>query len=244
LEKTNSTRQSIVDNVLKKAGKILIEKDKVIIIEGDYHEGVIGLASGKITEKLFRPSIVISKRESISKASARSIEGFDIIRAIKETKLIIEGGGHPMAAGFSIDTNKIEEFKLKINEIANKSIPNSLLEKKLNIDLEIDFKHITYSLLDLLENFEPLGYKNTQPVFLTKNIIVKDLKKMGSKGNHLKLILKSNNEEFETVLFNSENFEQLKKGDILNIVYSLERNVWNGISKIQLFLKDFSLVNC
>jgi len=151
LNQTNLERQKIVEDVLKRTLTEVDEKQKIIVIHGEYHEGVIGLASGRVTERLYKPSIIISKGEKISKASARSIAGFNIMEAIKETGLILEGGGHPMAAGFSIESTKIKEFRLKINEIGNKLLTDEVLERKLKIDFLIQYfkqyKNLYISLL-------------------------------------------------------------------------------------------------
>jgi single-stranded-DNA-specific exonuclease len=235
LNETNTKRQKIVDDVLTKTLE-KVSKDKIIVISGDYHEGVIGLASGKITEKFYRPSVVLSENNEISKASARSISGFNIIEAIKETKLILEGGGHPMAAGFSIETKKIEEFRQIINKISDEKLTDDVLERKLKIDLEIDFENITKKLIDDLKKFEPTGQENYSPVFVTKEALVEQVKPVGNEGKHLKLKLKKNNISFDAIWFGATT--TLEVGDKIDVAYSVEENVWNNKTSIQLKVKD------
>jgi single-stranded-DNA-specific exonuclease len=236
LNDTNIERQKIVDDVLTQVLKQVQDNDKVVVISGDYHEGVIGLASGKITEKFFRPSIVLSVNGETSKASARSIAGFNIIEAIKETELILEGGGHPMAAGFSIETTKIEEFRIKINKLAEKSLTEEVLERKLKVDMEIGFSQINENLVEELKKFEPAGQANYSPVFMSSNVLIKEVKPVGTEGKHLKLKLEQNGIVLDGIWFNSQ--YKVHSTEYIDIAYTVEENVWNNKTTIQLKIKD------
>lgn len=236
LNDTNIQRQKVVDEVLIKVLKQVQDTEKVIVISGEYHEGVIGLASGKITEKLYKPSIVLSTNGEISKASARSVSGFNIIEAIKATDLILEGGGHPMAAGFSIETSKIEEFRLKINKISDSKLTDEILERKLKIDLEINFEVINNKLVENLKKIEPVGQGNYSPVFVSKNIKVIESKTVGSDSKHLKLKLEQNGIKFDAIWFN--NTQILEINNKYDIAYTIEENIWNNKTSIQLKVKD------
>jgi single-stranded-DNA-specific exonuclease len=238
LNETNIERQKIVDEVLIKALE-KVNEDKIIVISGKYHEGVIGLASGKITEKFYRPSIVLSENKDISKASARSIFGFNIIEAIKKTGLIIEGGGHPMAAGFSIETKKISDFRSKINKLSKNKLTDEILEKKLKIDLEINFESINDALLKELKELEPTGYGNSSPIFVSKNVEIKEIKPVGSEGKHLKLKLYQNGIKFDAIYFGgSTNSQKLIANCVVNCAYTIEENIWNNKTSIQLKIRD------
>ncbi|MDP3917774.1 MAG: single-stranded-DNA-specific exonuclease RecJ [Candidatus Woesebacteria bacterium] len=239
LNETNSKRQKIVDEVLTKVLKQVQGNDKIIVISGKYHEGVIGLASGKITEKFYRPSIVLSENKDTSKASARSIFGFNIIEAIKETGLIIEGGGHPMAAGFSIETNKISDFRFKINELSKNKLTDEILEKKLYIDLEISFDQITKELVEEIKKFGPVGVGNAQPTFVSKNVEIKEIKKVGQEGKHLKLKLSQNGIVFDAIWFNNNQSPIINNQ--YNIVYEIDENIWNNKTSIQLKIRDIKI---
>lgn len=238
LNDTNIERQKIVEDVVFRTLREVKVDDRVIVIDGKYHEGVIGLASGRVTEKYYKPSIVLSVGEKISKASARSIFGFNIIEAIKETGLILEGGGHPMAAGFSIETVKISEFRTKINEIGNRLLTDEILERKLKIDLEINFETINQDLLDRLKKFEPLGNGNYSPVFFTEKVKVLESKVVGHEGTHLKLKVSSGDKIFDAIAFGMGKDKKIKIKDEINIAFSIEENIWNGKSSIQLKIKD------
>lgn len=236
LNETNIRRQKVVDEMLTQILKQVQDDDKIIVISGNYHEGVIGLASGKITEKFYRPSIVLSENNDISKASARSIYGFNIIEAIKETGLILEGGGHPMAAGFSIETTKISDFRIKINELSKDKLTDEILSKKLKIDLEINFESINKNLVEELKQFEPTGQGNYSPVFVSKNVKVVEAKPVGQEGKHLKLKLSQNDIKFDAIWFN--NNQSPISNNRYNIAYAIEENVWNNKTSIQLKIRD------
>lgn len=236
LNNTNIERQKVVEDVLTQVLKQVQDNDKIIVIEGDYHEGVIGLASGKVTEKYYKPSIVLSVNGDVSKASARSISGFNIIEAIKETELILEGGGHPMAAGFSIYTEKIEEFKQKINKISQEKLTDEILERKLKIDLELTFDSINEELVEELKKFEPSGQGNYSPVFMSSKVLVKEAKPVGQEGKHLKLKLEQNGEVFDAIWFGATN--KLNINDIVDAAYAVEENVWNNKTSLQLKIRD------
>lgn len=237
LNKTNIERQKIVDEVLIKTLE-KVSTDKIIVISGNYHEGVIGLASGKITEKFYRPSIVLSENGDVSKASARSIAGFNIIEAIKETGFILEGGGHPMAAGFSIETNKISDFRIKINKLAQKTLTQEILERNLKIDMEISFEQINTQLIEELKKFEPVGQGNYSLVFTSTNVEIKEVKPVGVEGKHLKLKLEQDGKVIDAIWFNATNPQSLIPNHFLSVAYSVEENVWNNKTTIQLKVKD------
>lgn len=238
----NRERQDIVEKVVANAltktnGEI---PNIIVLADENYHEGVIGLAASRLAEKFYRPSIVISKKKDISKASARSIAGFNIIEAIRELKeLYIEGGGHPMAAGFSIKTQNIGIFTERINDISKKTLTDEILQKKILIDCEVDFDLVNKKLLSNFKSFEPTGAGNPRPVFLTKDVEVVDAKVIGKDKKHLKLKLKNNEQILDSIYFNGgEIYSNLKPGSKINVVYNIGENTWNGLVSIQLQVKD------
>lgn len=236
---TNSERQKIVEEVVFLARKNVTD-EKIIVIAGEnYHEGVIGLAAGRLVEEFYRPAIVLSTKGEISKASARSISGFSIIEAIRAVSLHLEGGGHPMAAGFSIETKKIDRFIKEINRYADKLLTPELLEKKLRIDCEVGFNQLNYDLLDKLNQFEPTGLGNPGATFLTKQVELVDAKPVGREARHLKLKLKQDEHIFDSIFFGGgEMYSKLTSSQKVDIVYSLEDNSWNGYKNLQLKVKD------
>ena len=243
--KTNRERQKIVEGVVIHALGQAQDKltDRTIIVAGEYHEGVIGLAAAKLVEEYYRPAIVLSKGKMISKASARSISGFNIIEAIhKMDSLIIGGGGHPMAAGFTIETENIEVFMQQFEEVSRPLLTDDILIKRLKIDLELDFGLIDKNLVDLLTKFEPHGIGNFTPIFMTKEVRLVDSRTVGNESKHLKLTLEKGGRIFPAIAFGmGELYGKLKPEQKIDVAYNLENNVWNGNESLQLKIKDIKI---
>jgi single-stranded-DNA-specific exonuclease len=246
--RTNTERQKIVDEVVAHARnsyKDIGQQFVIVLAHESYHEGVIGLAAAKLVEEFYRPAIVLSKKGDIAKASARSISGFNIIEAIRKLdSLYIEGGGHPMAAGFSIETKNIEKFTKEINKIAKKLITKELLQRKVKIDLELKFKEISAELVERVKEFEPAGLGNPSPTFVSRKVEMADVKTVGRDAKHLKLKLRQDEQAFDSIFFGGgENFSKLNPGSKIDIAYQVEENVWNGYTNIQLKIKDIKILD-
>ncbi len=246
LNRVNLERQKIVEEVVLNArnsvGDVTLRK-VIVIASESYHEGVIGLAAGKLVEEFYRPAIVLSKKGEISKASARSVSGFNIIEAIRKLDdLILEGGGHPMAAGFSIKTALIEDFSKRIDEIAGPLLTEEILARKLRIDMELNFNQINEELVSAIKEFEPTGLGNPGPVFSTDHVEVVEAKLVGRDSKHVKFKLKKENKVFDGIAFGAGGiYSKLSSDSKIDIAYSLEENVWNGNKSLQLKIKDLKL---
>lgn len=243
LSKTNLERQKIVDEVVLHARSLVTDdfSQKVIILAHEsYHEGVIGLAAGKLVEEFHRPAIVISKGKDIAKASARSIPGFNIIENLRKLdKFLQGGGGHPMAAGFSIALSDIDIFSQKFQKISGPLLTDEILERKLKADMELGFKSLDMKLEESLEEFAPFGLGNPSPVFVTRNVKVIEAKTVGREMKHLKLVLRHKDRVFGAIGFNLGNLlSELSKDKQIDIAYNLEKNVWNNSVELQLKIKD------
>lgn len=240
LGRINFDRQKIVDEVVLHARKKVDNQKIIVLAHESYHEGVIGLAASRLVEEFYRPAIVISQKDDISKASARSISGFNIIEAIRQLEdFYLEGGGHPMAAGFSIETSKIEIFSQKINEIADKILTDEILEKKLKVDCEINFEEINLELVEMIKQFEPFGLGNPTPTFATSEVEVSDIRTVGQGAKHLKLKLKQDEQIFDAIYFGGgEFYSKLSPGSKIDIAYQIEEDTWNNHKSLQLKIKD------
>jgi len=246
LGKVNSRRQKIVEKALVHARRLLAKKKnrKIVILADDsYHEGVIGLMASEIVEELNRPTIVIAKGRKISKASARSIPKFNLIKFLRsEEALLEELGGHSMAAGFSLMTNKIDKFCQKIEKKAARLLTKELLMPISKIDLELDFAKINYLLAEKLKQFEPVGIANPTPTFLTKDLCVLDARVVGRDGKHLKLKLEKEGKAFWAIAFGlGDYFPKIRPDKKIDVVYSLELNEWNGDINVELKIKDIKI---
>ena len=245
LGRTNRERQRVVEEVVLHAMRLAQGKlaRGTIVIAGDYHEGVIGLAASKLVEEFYRPAIVLSKGQKISKASARSISGFNIIESIRKLdNITLGGGGHPMAAGFSIETDKIEIFSQKFEEITSPLLTDEILTRKLKIDAEIDFGVLSLELADKLSEFEPTGIGNSTPTFATYGVGIIDARTVGNDGKHLKLTLEKGDKKFGAIAFGKgEMFPKLSSNKKIDIAYNITADAWNGNKSLQLKVKDIQM---
>lgn len=246
---TNRERQLLTQKTARQAIdslKLEGQSSKLIFVAHEsYNQGIIGLVAGKLVEEFYRPAIVISLGEIYSKASARSISGFNIIEAIRaQADLLVDAGGHPMAAGFTVETVKIEELKKRLSEAAEKEINEEILAKILKIDLEIPIEAISLSLWEKVQMLAPFGLGNPEPVLATE-AVVEDFRLVGMGGKHLKLTLSGTLEaEKKKTFFGAIAFgqgflaEKLVFGEKVKVAFTLSLNEWNGEKKLELKIKD------
>lgn len=248
LSDTNIQRQQFTSEALldakDKAKKKLMNK-LLFIADSQYKEGVIGLVAGRLVEEFYLPSIVISKGKIYSKASVRSVKGFNIIEFLRQASdLLVDVGGHPMAAGFTVETQKLDQLEQKLYKLSAKLINKDHLERVLNIDLELPADFINFKIYDLAQTLKPFGMANPEPTFLTKNLIIESLRVIGKDGKHLKLNLKSKDSNFwiEAIAFGMGELNSLKIGDEIDIVYTIDVNEWNGNKRLQLKVRDIKVI--
>jgi len=246
ISETNRKRQVLTidttTEVINKVRKTIGNKKIIFIGDEEYNQGIIGLVAGKLVEEFYLPAIVVSKGKTLSKASARSIKGFNIVEFIRDcSDFLIDVGGHPMAAGFTVETGKIFLVKKKMEKLAEKMITADLLSKEMVIDSEISLQIINLELIAELEKLAPFGPANPTPGFLTKNLIIDSMRLVGSDGRHLKLSLRDSKTEtkIEAIAFNlGKKAEELKAEDRVDVVYTISVNEWNGNRSPQLKIKD------
>jgi len=230
-----------------------VTKKIIFIGHESYNPGVIGLVAGKLVEQFYRPAIVLSIGETHAKASVRSIAGVNIIEFLRSLpEMYVNIGGHPMAAGFTVEVGKMELLQSKLEALADTHITDDLLQRSLSIDCELDLSAITPELFLSLQQLAPFGMGNPEPVFATRGVVVDGIKIMGREGKHVRLRIKSqesrikNNGEkvFEAIGFGmAEIAKDIKVGDSIDIAYSITENTWNGKTKLELRLKDIQVNN-
>ena len=250
LHDLNLKRRDIENKVLLDAiDKADKEKKNNIIVlhSNDWHEGIIGIIASRIVDLYNKPCIVISAQKDIAKGSARSVQGFDIGLAIikaKQKNLIIKGGGHAMAGGFSIEVKNIDIFKFEINHLFNK------IDTKLNNDLLIDLALSPQALDDnfikYIEMLEPFGSSNKEPVLMLNNIEVSKANIV--KKSHIKCFFKTIDRYIDVMSFNSvgkpigEYLLNAKKSRF-DVVCKASLNYWNNRQNLQLILLDLKVLN-
>jgi single-stranded-DNA-specific exonuclease len=265
LEVTNKERQFMLKDSKQHAIAVVNARSTVgkllIVADASYAQGIIGLIAGKLVEEFYRPAIVLSIGETHSKASVRSVSGFNIIEFLRmHADHFVNVGGHPMAAGFTIETSKLTALQEMLEKKAEEILTDDLLIKTVKIDCELPFSAITKEVYDGIQRLSPFGMGNPEPVFATKGVTVDDIRIMGKEGTHLKLTLSqsviSNDSErsrdFSTSSRNdkrSVSFEavgfgmgalavEIHKGDTISVAYAIDENTWNGNTKLQLKIKD------
>ena len=216
------------------------EKDKTCIILGheDWHHGIIGIVSSKVTEMYFKPSILICFEGDEGKGSGRSIPGFDLHEALMKCSDTIEKfGGHSMAIGITVKKDKFEELKQEFEEYA-KSCNISEIVPVVQIDEEVNLKDICMEDVRSLKLLEPFGEANKMPIFLFKNLKINSIRAL-SEGKHLKLNLKSDSYMIDAIGFNmGELVNQYLLDDKVDVVGSLDINSFNGNENMQITIKD------
>ncbi len=238
LSSANLERQKMTVIAIDQARILVDPKKKIhVLYSEEWAAGIIGLVAGKIAEEFNRPAIAISVGKEISKGSARSIEGVNIVELIRRSSdLLLSIGGHPGAAGFSIETINIEVFRKKMEEVMI-DLPEGS-EKVLQIDAKLTSNQITKSLIKELEILEPFGFKNPKPLFLLNQARISDIKTVGA-GKHLKF----RSDDIDAIAFSMGNLnKELKDGQLIDLVFTPELNVYSGSEKVQLKIKDLKSV--
>ncbi len=250
LGSTNRKRQELTISAFEHARlKIINLKSQIpnllFIADKSYQQGVIGLVAGRLVEEFYHPAIVLSVGEKYSKASARSISGFNIIEFVRRASdLLIDAGGHPMAAGFTVETSKIAILEKKLEELTVTLLNTKKLERILIIDTQISLKDITNNFYNNLQELSPFGIGNPKPTFLSKNISVEDMKVVGADGKHLALKLGQSGIFLEAIGFNlGVRAEEIEIGEKIDIIYTIEQDTWSGSTRLKLRIKDFRKIN-
>jgi len=243
LNKYNKDRQEIERKIFEQALDMIEEKNKsdnnvIILGHDDWHHGVIGIVSSKITEIYFKPSILICFEGKEGKGSGRSIPGFDLYTAISNCSNNIERyGGHEMAVGLSLNREKFEFFKKEFEEYANKKNIKEIMPI-IYIDNQINEKEMNMNTIEQLKLLEPFGEANKKPLFTYKALKIDSIRSL-SEGRHLKLTLKDKNNTIYAIGFNMGNLvNDYLIGDKVDIVGYLELNQFNGKNTIQINLED------
>ena len=248
----NKERQILEGDLLKKILNIDYEHNlhPVVILHGEnWHEGIIGIIAARVKEKFNKPTIVISSNFGTGKGSARSIYGFDIgsiIIGAVQNGLLIKGGGHKMAAGFTIDMKKIEEFKEFVYRKFKSVNINLEDKKKYFFDVEIAPSAVNLDFFDKINLLSPFGSGNTEPKFLIQNLKAVNSKIVGEK--HIKSVLiGSDSSTLKTICFNCIETELssylLKKNTKnFNIVGKLSLNEWRGQKNVEFIIDDISVI--
>ncbi len=232
----NDQRKQLTLDGLNKARQLYKDQQTsplVVINSKDFIPGIIGLIAGKISEEFGVSAIVISEGEAISKGSARAANGLNIVEAIRgQIDLLVDVGGHQGAAGFTIETSKIAQFKANLQNIDFGSM--EVCDPLLKIDAQVSLKDVTKELISRINLLEPFGLDNPNVVLASKALKVDELRLVGD-GKHIQLVV----DGIKAIAFNmGDVYPLLKKGQLINLAYVPEIDNFNGNEKMQLRVKD------
>lgn len=237
---TNRERQDLVEAAVEQAMSMVDSKDKVLFVySNDWEEGIIGLIAGKLAQEFYRPTIVLTKSDGYCKASVRSIPSIDITQFLRDLEdYFIDLGGHAAAAGFSIKTEKMDEFKEALTRKADAEITDIMLKREMRVDVECPIELLTFNLVEKMEQLEPFGIGNKNPVFLTSGHI-QDIILMGSLKQHARILFKTHSDDpsdqfIEGIFFNGADEVMKYKNKSINFTCSVYKDSWNGKSSRKL----------
>jgi single-stranded-DNA-specific exonuclease len=222
--------ESSSDNLLRKS---------TVLYKSDWHKGVIGIVASRLTEKYYRPTVILTHTNGHIAGSARSVIGFDLYEALSECSDLLEQfGGHKYAAGLTMREENISLFQQRFEDVVQKTIKPEMLQQEVSIDLEINLQHIDSKLYRLLKQFEPFGPQNEAPVFMTRQVrIIGSANIVGN--NHLKFtISQGDSPGFDCIAFGlAEYFDYIQNQNAFDICYTIEENNWRGKKNLQLNIK-------
>lgn len=248
IEIFNTSRRTVEQEITQEALTQIEENNEhnrvtTVVYASHWHKGVIGIVASRLIETYYRPTLVFTRAsEGVLAASARSVHGFDVYKAIEACSAhIIQFGGHKYAAGVTLKENEYEAFKKAFDAEVKKTIMPEQKERVLDVDAALSFDAISPKLLRLLKQMEPFGPENRSPVFFAKGITDRGSAKLiGNDKTHLKARLsqgKSN--PIDAIGFGlGSSIHLLKSGSPLQVAFALEENTWQGNVSLQLRIKD------
>ena len=226
--------QEVIDKIEKG------EKDKpcIVLADKNWHHGVIGIVSSKVTEMYYKPSILICLEDGEGKGSGRSISGFDLHDALTKCDTYIDRfGGHSMAIGISVKEENFDKFKNQFEEYVDNTNIKELIPI-IKVDEEINSRDMNVNVVNDLNKLEPFGEANKMPVFMYRNLRINSIRAL-SEGKHLKLTLKDEGLVIDAIGFNMGHLvDEYLLGDKVDVLGNLEINSFNGRESVQINLKD------
>ena len=232
----NITEQALA---LIDADAELIARKTTVVYNAQWHKGVIGIVASRLTEKYYRPTIVMTQSNGYAAGSARSVLGFDLYEALLECSDLLEQfGGHKYAAGLTIKTENIPAFQQKFEEVVARTIPEELLIQSISIDAELKLDQISAKFYRILKQFEPFGPQNMAPIFVSRNVYTYGSASTAGE-KHLKMSVHQDNKTyFNCIGFGlSEYLPLINNGMAFDICYTIEENTWMNKTALQLNIK-------
>ena len=242
LSQLNQERRRITLETQERARQLALEAaDKAPLLFAaapDFPAGIVGLAASRLVDEFYRPAIVVEMGERVSRGSCRSIPEFSIINALDEcADLLTQHGGHAAAAGFTISNKHLDTLAGRLRRLASEQLAGAELTPILSVDTEIELSQLSWELRQELDQLEPCGYANPHPLFLSRNVQVKNQRTVGNNGQHLKLWFSDGQTTWDSIAFRQGEWAG-KLPDRVDIVYHLQVNEWNEQRRLQLNIQD------
>ncbi len=247
LDNQNRERQKITREIQDRAELIALAEDPDALLlfaaDPEFNPGVVGLAASRLNERYYRPAIVAHIGDEFTRGSCRSIPEFHITNALDKCKDLIERhGGHAAAAGFTVRNENLPELVENLRAIAFEELSDKDLRKVMHADLEIQLSDLIPEILEQLDLLQPTGYGNPQANFVSRELKVIDYRLVGRDGAHLKLIVSDGWITYDAIAF-GQGYWQTEMPMFVDLMYTFEKNEFNGKENLQLNVKDIKPSN-
>ncbi|HOA18862.1 MAG TPA: single-stranded-DNA-specific exonuclease RecJ [Sedimentibacter sp.] len=242
LDSLNNARKEaeniIYKEAIKKIESDFLYKNNVMVVYGDnWHEGVLGIVASRLTEKYYKPCVVISVKDGIGKGSARSVEHVDIFESFKHTDIYLEKyGGHKLAAGLTILEKNINSFTNELNNYIGSTTDDEY--NQIRADAILNISDINLRLYDEINRFEPFGSGNPKPLLALRDVSIKNIRKVGKEGKHISFMLSDGDRHIPVIGFCKIGILEKILTMPQSYIVSLSENIYNGSRSLQLFLHD------
>ena len=248
IEQYNIQRKQITEDIVKDVINKIENSEKkqknVIMVSGEYHEGVLGIVASNIVEKYQKPVFIMNEKEGVLKGSARSIFDFNIYVAMnKISDLFLAFGGHTLAAGFSFEKSNFEKIEEFLDNEFEEFKQNNDLKANKNIDIVTSLEDISYQFLNSLDALKPYGMDFEKPTVLIENAMVLNKAYFGSEKQYLRLTIADEVGNLDCITFkDSVTFDKVEKNDIIDLVCNIDKNNFNGRTKLQAHIIDIIII--
>ncbi len=246
LQSDNTDRKEVDKTITEQAlalidGDVLMQQRKsTVLYKEDWHKGVVGIVASRLIDHYYRPTIVLTKSNDKVSGSARSVSGFNIYEAIHECRDLLENyGGHFYAAGMTLSEELVEAFSEKFEQVVAQNISPELLIPEIEIDAEIRLSDIKQSFYNIIKQFEPFGPTNLRPMFVSRNVRDYQGNSRIVKEQHIKFVVHQQDKwVIDGIGFNmAEKFDIVSRG-AFDMVYTIDENEFNGVTKLQVKVVD------
>ena len=247
IEQYNIQRKQVTEEIVKDVISKIENSEKkqknVIMVSGEYHEGVLGIVASNLVEKYQKPVFIMNEKEGILKGSARSIFDFNIYVAMnKISDLFLAFGGHTLAAGFSFEKSNFEKIEEFLDNEFEEFKQNNDLKANKNIDIVTSLEDISYQFLNSLDALKPYGMDFEKPTVLIENAMVLNKAYFGSEKQYLRLTIADEVGNLDCITFkDSVTFDKVEKNDIIDLLCNIDKNNFNGRTKLQAHIIDIHI---